>query len=526
MARSLLALALAGRAAGFGYHTVDDGNCMLGVPSAADGGFAWVQTGAVTQLWTTSSHPRDMILTVEETEVVNGAFYTPFCLGEEYTMDIGCVVQCVDGEIDYATYCPVAPESVCVLYTESEMYQDCQLDFDTDDEFADTGKSLKAMWAEVLDIWYTNVETIFTQPFMSTSLDDTDPNPFTPYYGTTGNFDRMMILPHGTGNLINMGLAMNVGINSWYYTGGYQNLTAEAFNLAVYTPMDQPDYEFTSDPFGSTSDGDVFFPDVFGVTAMPGCNLFGDLSYNTTGDNGTTLAVADGACIYQTTEYPEDLGLKPTYLGVIAMNYDPCHKDGDDVFMGLPKACFHIHQSGPHFANGQMMPFYKPLKSGKLDFFGVCSAEELSAQEYLSNLLLQKTPEADGYDADGQSLDEAAVAAGGMQLPHGRTWGLHLCLDFDDIYHPYPCMLGTTPQRWNGNGDLTDFMILDPLSFVYNPVKYEDEVCAAHEAGDCDWYNYMSLPVSISGVPAGDGSITQQDYAIDSPTTWVDYSTV
>ena len=30
--------------------------------------------------------------------------------------------------------------------------------------------------------------------------------------------------------------------------------------------MDQPDYEFTSDPFGSTSDGDVFFPDVFGVT--------------------------------------------------------------------------------------------------------------------------------------------------------------------------------------------------------------------------------------------------------------------
>ena len=127
----------------------------------------------------------------------------------------------------------MAPESVCVLYTESEMYQDCQLDFDTDDEFADTGKSLKAMWAEVLDIWYTNVETIFTQPFMSTSLDDTDPNPFTPYYGITGNFDRMMILPHGTGNLINMGLAMNVGINSWYYTGGYQNLTAEAFNLAV-----------------------------------------------------------------------------------------------------------------------------------------------------------------------------------------------------------------------------------------------------------------------------------------------------
>ena len=61
---------------------------------------------------------------------------------------------------------------------------------------------------------------------------------------------------------------------------------------------------------------------------------------------------------------------------------------------------------------------------------------------------------------------------------------------------------------------------------VYNPVKYEDEVCAAHEAGDCDWYNYMSLPVSISGVPAGDGSITQQDYPIDSPTTWVDYSTV
>ena len=111
----------------------------------------------------------------------------------------------------------------------------------------------------------------------------------------------------------------------------------------------------------------------------------------------------------------------------------------------------------------------------------------------------------DGYDPDAQTSGPAAEGAGGLQLPHGRTWGLHLCLDFDDIYHPYPCMLGTTPQRWNGNGDLTDFMILDPLSFVYNPVKYEDEVCAAHEAGDCDWYNYMSLPVSISGVPAGDG---------------------
>ena len=66
-------------------------------------------------------------------------------------------------------YCPVSPKNVCVHYTASEMYEDCQLDFDSDDEFGDTGKSLKTIWAETLDIWYTNVETIFTEPFMSTS---------------------------------------------------------------------------------------------------------------------------------------------------------------------------------------------------------------------------------------------------------------------------------------------------------------------------------------------------------------------
>ena len=68
------------------------------------------------------------------------------------------------------------------------------------------------MWADVLATWYTDLEGLFTTPAMST----------TPHYQYGITFDRKMILPHGTANLVNLGLAMNIGISSWYYTGGYR----------------------------------------------------------------------------------------------------------------------------------------------------------------------------------------------------------------------------------------------------------------------------------------------------------------
>ena len=81
----------------------------------------------------------------------------------------GCVVQCVDGVVDYDTYCPVDPKDVCVEASQSFMRQECQLDFDSDNEFNGQGKSLKQIWNETLARWWEDegVKHIFEGPVMA-----------------------------------------------------------------------------------------------------------------------------------------------------------------------------------------------------------------------------------------------------------------------------------------------------------------------------------------------------------------------
>jgi hypothetical protein len=243
-----------------------------------------------------------------------------------------------------------------------------------------------------------------------------------------------------------------------------------SLNLGTYTTSTE-NYEFVEDPLGSTADGPVFFDDHW------------DSAEFIHAVNNTGYEAASGAIIYKPTKYdPDEIQLKATYLSAIGIDYDPCDEDGDPKFMGLPKSCFHIHQAGPHMENGQMWPFYKPLKDGTIDFFGVCTH---GTEEYQSNAVLAHT-----YSPENAALhEEASVAVGGMALPHGRTWGLHLCIPQDYPTHPYSCTISAAPQEFYGNGELSDFMILDPLGFITNPVWDAEEICAKNQAGYCDLYN-------------------------------------
>jgi len=447
------ALAALPAVSGFGYVSTAASTCTLAAPSTDDapGSLNWVQTGPVMRLYTTKSYPREIILSGNSAEVDVGNMYTPLCLTQNYMADKGCVVQCTEAGLDYETYCSgLDINDICKPYQLTNMNVACGLDFDTDEDVYGIGASMKDIWAQIYEVWNSEagLEALF-----ETGAD------------MYGNY-RAVFFPHNFANLINMGLGVNVGASS----AGSGNFSYFAINLAAYT-TDTEDYEFGEDPTGSTADGPVFFKDHWKSEGF--IYALNDTGYD----------AVSGSIIYAPTIYDaSDITLKATYLSTIGIDYDPCDADGDAKFMGLPKSCFHIHQGGPHMENGQMWPFYKPMKDGTMDFFGVCPIDKYEPQ---SNALLAHTYSPENADAFG----EASAAAGGLALAHGRTWGLHFCIPVDDPTHPYSCTIGSAPQEFYGNGELSDFMILDPLSFVSNPVWDGDDMCAKYTAGYCDLYN-------------------------------------
>jgi hypothetical protein len=453
-------------------------SCDLEAPSIDDapGGFNWVQTGPVMRLYTSKTYPRQMITSGTSSSVEVGTMFTPLCLTKDYMVDKGCVVQCTETGLDFLTYCPgLDINTICKPYSETKMNVGCQLDFDTDEDEYNLGKSLKQIWAETLTVWNTDegLGSLFTSGFDA--------------YGQM----RLPFFPHNYGNLINMGLGVNVAVA----TAGVGNFSYMSMNLATYT-TDTPNYTFVEDPLGSTADGPVFFADHW--KSVEFIHALNDTDYE----------AALGAVIYKPSYYnASEIRLKATYISTIGIDYNPCDADGDAKFMGLPKACFHIHQAGPHLESGQMWPFYKPLKDGTIDFFGVCPLDKYEPQ---SNALL-----AHNYSEPNAAVHSAAtVASGGLALAHGRTWGLHLCLPQNDTTHPYPCTIGAAPQDFYGNGQLSDFMILDPLSFIHNPIQDETEICAAYTAGLCDWSNKA---VEVTGE-------FKYEYPVDSPMEWSPYA--
>ncbi|KAH8098066.1 hypothetical protein JL720_989 [Aureococcus anophagefferens] len=175
---------------------------------------------------------------------------------------------------------------------------------------------------------------------------------------------RVPFYAGGLANTMNAGFAVNVAVTADLLgVGG--NFSAASINLASYAPTE--DYVFVEDPLGSTTDGPVFFRDHFdsSLTAYP----------QLAPANGGQTPSLWGPNSYNASE----LGLSARWVASVGIPYDPCDEDGDPKFMGLPKACFHLHQASPHTTNGQNFPFYKPLKDGTLDFFGVCDATEDAA---------------------------------------------------------------------------------------------------------------------------------------------------
>lgn len=478
---------LAGGADAFGYI---EKACTLAVPESA-GAPLWVQTGNVFKLWTTDSHPRDIIST--SSEIAHGSYYAILCTENGYTADSGCVATCNDGALDLTTYCSGTPEMNCVPQLETQMATGCDLDWTSDEEMFDTGMSFKEHWQKVVDLWtgdglaaMLNFGGLGQGPFWTSSPPTTASSGF-------------MLLPHSFANLIYMGLGIELFVNQWNHdldgtpnpaAKNYLPFTWESVNLATYQSF-ADDFEYVADPLGSTADGTRFFDDWGTVDALQTDGIVA--SFN----NSLKAPIA---------AFPSAMDMRPTYLATVAMPYNPCDKDGDPVFLGLPKACFHIHQAGVHTQNGQMVPFYKPLKDGTLDFHGVCSYEEVYASEYQA-MFEEAMVTPSTMDITSQVL-EAQGAAGGYLLSHGRTWGVHFCVDWaltatdsyakGALHNPVPCTLNPWSADWK-HGELGEFMILDPVGFVHDPVQKEDELCERHLAGEC----------SLSFV-AGDYDITPE----------------
>ena len=144
-------------AAGLGV-AYGSASCTLEAP-ATDGTPTWVQTGPAGFLFTNEYTPRQLI--TDATEIPHGSYFVLYCNEYGYTIDASCVVTCVDGDLDYETYCDnswvtpnVGPEGICKYYTETVLYEECdaQVSFTSDDEFGDSGMSLKDTWAAVLGL--------------------------------------------------------------------------------------------------------------------------------------------------------------------------------------------------------------------------------------------------------------------------------------------------------------------------------------------------------------------------------------
>merc|ERR1719253_2202536 len=180
---------------------------------------------------------------------------------------------------------------------------------------------------------------------------------------------------------------------------------------------------------------------------------------------------------------PAEWDMRATYLSVIAMPYNPCDQDGDPVFMGVPKGCFHHHQSMIHYKNGQSAPYYPVLDDGTLDFFGVCNVTQAAPYRFFDlyqGLYAAASPWSPAYDPkvanDFGHFLAAEVASGSLLIPHDRTWGLHFCIDYSvdpdtlgGLNQPYACTLPATVPQWPSGANMAwlgNQMILDALSFI------------------------------------------------------------
>jgi len=287
------------------------------------------------------------------------------------------------------------------------------------DESFFDGKSLKTWWKEVLDKYHFARNDIF-------SLNSTMP----------------IYLGHGAANLEGAGVA----IQDWLIPDFDKEFNADAVHITSWVSKD---YEYGNDTLrGSTSASQKGF--------------IQDL---------VTEDIQMGPFAVPNVTAPFPTSFKPT-LALVSMlrDYDPCD---DSDFLGFPPECFIYHPAGFHVGSGEMVNFRSPLDNGNIDLLGHCTGAE-TGPPILMNALASNL---------GNLGDETIANFGGFITMHPAIWSMHLCVDDDDIYHPYLCSVHQNqPKLTEGS----EFVPIDAAPFMPMPTKMRKKLCADRVAAGPD----------------------------------------
>ena len=523
--------------------------------------FVWIQESVSPTLHTTASWARPVMS--DGDRVSHDTYFMAWC-DDDYAADYSCVVHCSFGEIDYKMCGPGGPkgkgesfvDGTCVPMHDLAINQNCAIPWESPEVFGPVcfdGKNLSSLgtdncghtWQQWWDMTYDYAANYAGQQFDLTFRQSNDGNVF---------------LPHGTANLVKLGLGLSnpetrfstiygegwftqiiedwlpeycnqtnntakipAGLEAQFPTeflnqflagavvsydqlcgpdrpgtnlkySGYIDilgpinlftLTSSSAPDLVGEPMDLPFFatSYAADAFtpestfdGYTSDGAVFWPELnvsascfFDFIPMEFCNN------------------APGPALFANTNPTSYAFDTPVQIDSVGLgSYDPCIADDDPVFMGLNSSCFHFHQGGPHFRNGQMAAFYPILLDGTPDFFGVCTDAQMKKANLLKNT-------DDPYGLDFSFTDSSASIlfeqAGGINVIHGKSFGIHFCVDPNNTSRPVVCTLNHFSGFPKLEG-LADQMVLSPLSFSYEWYTDRVDTCAKSQAHYCPYDDY------------------------------------
>mmetsp|Transcript_27573 Transcript_27573/g.84591 ORF Transcript_27573/g.84591 Transcript_27573/m.84591 type:complete len:738 (-) Transcript_27573:1728-3941(-) len=314
------------------------------------------------------------------------------------------------------------------------------------------------------------IENQFPEEFVNQFISD----------GTGQTFDQICGPDGPGGNLAFSGFMDILGsINLFTMTssnapdlvasGGPSEVYHAAYAASRYTPEDDID--------NAVPDGLVFWPEVnityecfFDFIPKEYCNR----------EPGPAIFANNNP-----TSYTFDMPVQIDSVGL--GSYDPCVTDGDPAFMGLNESCYHFHQGGPHFRNGQMSAWYPILLDGTPDFFGVCTDAQMSKAKYLPDGNAN-FPGLNFYNM-GTSDSKLFDSLGGLHVMHGKSFGVHFCVDPNNVSSPVVCTL----NHFSGFpklGGIADQMILSPLSFVYEWYTDRANTCEKSMKHYCPYDDY------------------------------------
>eukprot|EP00579_Thalassiosira_antarctica_P010595 CAMPEP_0201920696 /NCGR_PEP_ID=MMETSP0903-20130614/9235_1 /ASSEMBLY_ACC=CAM_ASM_000552 /TAXON_ID=420261 /ORGANISM="Thalassiosira antarctica, Strain CCMP982" /LENGTH=531 /DNA_ID=CAMNT_0048457497 /DNA_START=53 /DNA_END=1648 /DNA_ORIENTATION=+ len=379
----------------------------------------WIQHGQVmtffVQSGTAPQAPPRKTYTDERLTIANNDMYVLQCQENGYVPDETCFYACKDGVIDTTTYCRQDPADLCKKTRETTAFQQCLLDFDSDEPFHD-GKSLKTWWGEVLDVFHFGRDEIFK--FDNNTID--------------------FFLGHGAANIAGTG-----------WLSQHQEIIApddEQFFDASFVKFagwaDEGDYEYGPDTLRNSSSSAT--------------------------QNGYLQDVVTED--YPDVRFPEvDMvlpkvvapvpGFKPKFSSAVLLSeYDPCD---ESKYLGFAPECFTHHHGGFHTGSGEQLPYYAPMINGNIDLNGHCTSAETNPFILVEAL-----------KANQANIGEDVMKkAGGITGVHPVVRSVHLCIDGDDIYHPYICAIHSDHLG-------SDTLPISASPFMFQPTKNRKKLCA------------------------------------------------